>query len=78
MLAHEAKAARAIAGFSTDRAGATLGMTGEAYRVREKAGRFSGAQLALLAHAYGRSLADAFPSYQPSEGEILLCRQLAA
>jgi hypothetical protein len=78
MLAHEMKVARVTAGFSCERCGLVLDMTGEAYRMRERDGRMTGAQLALLARAYGSTVSAAFPSYKATEGEILLCRDLAA
>lgn len=72
MLTDEMKVARVLANKSMREAGDALGLTGEAYRLREIGVQTpTGAELALLARLYGGAVADLFPSYQPSEGEQL-------
>jgi transcriptional regulator with XRE-family HTH domain len=69
---------RGVADLSLDQAAAAIGVTREAYRQREKGTTpITGAELALLARAYGRPLLAIFPAYQPSAGEVALARALA-
>jgi transcriptional regulator with XRE-family HTH domain len=68
---------RGVADFSLQQAATVLGVSREAYRQRETGvAPISGAELALLAHAYGRPLFEIFPAHTPTEGEQLLCQAL--
>jgi len=78
MLRQEMKEFRLRHGLSTRAAGKIIGCTGEAYRLKERDQRISGAELAKLAAAFGETVATAFPSYRPTEGERLLVEQLRA
>lgn len=75
MIATEMKAFRARHSITIREAGARLGMTGEAFRLRERDGRFTGSELALLAAWKGETVQAAFPSYRLSDGESALVRQ---
>lgn len=78
MIDRELKEFRARHGLSRSAAGLILGMTGESFRLRE-IGRYSftAAELARLAESHGEAIQEAFPSYQFTEGERALVRQLS-
>lgn len=79
MLLEEMKARRLEAGLSFHRVGVALGITGEGYRQKERGNnRVTGAELAILARLYGMAIQEAFPSYVPTEGEVLLSQQIDA
>jgi transcriptional regulator with XRE-family HTH domain len=64
-------------GLSTRKCGAILGISGEAYRLKEIGrSRVTGAELAKLAQSQGETVSEAFPAYQPTEGELLFARQI--
>jgi transcriptional regulator with XRE-family HTH domain len=68
---------RGVANFSLEQAATVLGISREAYRQRETGvAPISGAEFALLARTFGRSLFEIFPAYTPTEGEELLCQAL--
>jgi transcriptional regulator with XRE-family HTH domain len=68
---------RGVAGFSTEEAGDAIGVHRNGYSAREAGtAQITGPELALLAKAYKRPLFDIFPAYEPTEGELLLCRAL--
>lgn len=55
-----------------------IGTSIEGYRQKELGNiPVSGIELAQLARLYGRSMREVFPSYTPSDGEVLLVQQLA-
>src|SRR5690606_40108989 len=64
-------------GISTAAAGQVLGISGEGYRLKERAGSATGPELAALAEAFGETLGTAFPSYRPTPHERALARHLA-
>ena len=77
MVGSDMKAFRERHGLSVKRAGALLGISGEAYRLKEMGkGPITGGELARLAEACGDTLIKAFPSYSPSEEEQALLRQM--
>lgn len=55
-----------------------LGMNAETYRLKETAGiGVTGAELAQIARMYDLRLRDAFPAWEPSEGELILAQELS-
>lgn len=78
MIARELKEFRARHGLSRPAAGLILGMHGESFRLRE-IGRYSftAAELARLAESQGETIQEAFPSYQLTDSELALIRQLS-
>lgn len=77
-LAEQMRAAREHAGESIRAAGMKLGLRGETYRQKELGNiGVTGAELALLADLYGGSVAQLFPAYTPTDGEVLLSAELA-
>jgi len=85
MIQLELKDLRRRQGWSLDDAARIIRITsGEGYRRKElppehpRHASISGVELALLADAAGVALEDAFPSYEPTDGEQALVRHLAA
>jgi transcriptional regulator with XRE-family HTH domain len=69
---------RGVAAFSNEDAAAAIGTHRDGYRAREAGTTpVSGAELALLARAYGRPLFELFPAYEPTDAELLFHRALA-
>jgi hypothetical protein len=59
-------------------AGAVIGRSAEGYRLKEEGtSPTSAEELAKLADFYGTTLAEAFPSYKPTPGELNLAKHLA-
>ena len=82
MIQLELKALRIRQGWTLEDAARILGITAEGYRRKEiesghpRAALITGSELALLADAAAVPFDEAFPSYQPTEGEQALARHI--
>lgn len=77
MLQQELKERRTERGLPLSACAEALNCSVEGYRLKEKGERpISGEELAKLADLYGLSIRDAFPSYEPTEGERALARHI--
>lgn len=74
----ELKALRQHQGRSLAECATVLGISVEGYRLKERGvSPVTGQELAALADMYGKPLADAFPSYEPTESERRLARHIS-
>lgn len=77
MVKDEMRALRSSRGLSQREVARRLGMNHETYRQKE-AGiiGITGAELAQLARVYEVGIREAFPSWEPTEGEKILAEEL--